>query len=65
MKLKNISVEVNDPLERLYDVEEISPDDIVPSENFLKFIRELKGYSFLNVFTLDELTKQVKQRFTS
>ena len=66
MKLHKIQIEDKDPIEGLYVVGEISADDITPpSEHFLKAIRQLSGFSFLNALTIDEFTKQVRQRFTS
>lgn len=65
MKLKKIPAEAKDPTEG-FVVEEISSDDIaLPSEHFRKFVRELTGLSFLNLFTIDELTEQAKTRFAS
>lgn len=66
MKLNKIYTKAKDPIEELYSVEEISKDDIAPpSEQFLKFIREVSGSSIVNTFTIGEFTKQVEQRFAS
>ncbi len=66
MKLGKITIEAKEPIEELYDVEEILSNDIAPpSEYFLKYIRELSGFSFLNVFTIKEFNKKVQQRFVN
>lgn len=66
MKLKRIPTEAKDPVEELYEVEEISKDDIeLASGDFLKAIRGLSGLSFLNTFTIDEFNKQLLEHFTS
>ena len=66
MKLGKITTEVKNPIEGLYDVEEIMSNDIAaPSEHFLKYIREHSGFSFLNIFTIKEFTKKVQQRFVN
>jgi len=64
MELQKIVTEAEGHIEGLYIVQKISPEDISPpSGHFLKFVRELKGFPFLNTFTIVEFTKQVRHHF--
>lgn len=66
MRLSKVATEAGNPIEKLFVVEEISPDDIgPPSEHFLRFIRSVSSFSFVNSFTLGEFTEQVRKRFAS
>jgi hypothetical protein len=65
MKLEKV-YEEGIPTKELFEVTEITSDDITPpSENFLKFLREHKEFSFLNSFTFDYFDRKLIERFTS
>lgn len=66
MRLTRVDTEAGDIVERRFIVEDITEDDIgAPSQHFVKFVRGLEGFAFLNTFTMDEFTNQVRQRFVS
>ena len=66
MRLTNDSIEPNDIAESRFTLEDITDEDIgPPSEHFMRIVRDLEGFKFLNSFTIDEFTKQVRQRFAS
>ena len=64
MKLKKTS---GDPGRDLYQVDEISSDDIARvDEGFLRFIREeLQGMTFVNSFTARDFDEKVRTTFAS
>lgn len=65
MKLEKISTGALDPVEN-YIVEEVSVGDIAaPSTTFLKSVKKLRGVRFINAFTIEEFTEQVRKQFTS
>ena len=66
MKLKKILLKSGEVSSELYEVEDISFENIKrPSKIFMGFIRMNDSYSFLNNFTLEQFTKEVKERFAS
>lgn len=65
MKLNPMKAGRGDPAEEQYMIEDVSVGDVAPATKHLReFVQELKGYPFINYFTLDELTEQAKKRFT-
>lgn len=65
MKLKKVERQEKNPFQG-YIVVNITPDDIEPADqDFLNFISELGGLSFLNTFTINEFNKDLRDRFSS
>ena len=66
MKLNRIPTPSKNPVEKHYIVDDISPSDIAPpTERFFQFVREVPGFAFINFFTKDEFTAQVRKRFAT
>lgn len=50
----------------LFTVTDIEPQDIPkPSKDFMDLVRQLKGLSYLNTFTADAFTEEVRKRFVT
>ena len=51
---------------QLFQVTEVDPQDIpAPTQKFFDVVGQLKGLSFVNRFTADAFTEQVRQRFAT
>jgi hypothetical protein len=49
-----------------FQVTEVDPDDIPkPTQKFFDVVGQLKGFSFVNSFTADAFTEQVRERFAT
>lgn len=66
MDLKKIVTGMGDPVKEHYTVEDITLDDIAPpSEHFLRVVRKMGEFSFVNSFTTDNFTEEIRKRFVS
>lgn len=64
MKIAETHCKLPDAGKKLFEVTDIQAKDISePSKNFLNLVRQLKGVSSLNTFTVGAFTDQVLKRF--
>lgn len=66
MKLTEEPGRPEESWKQLFQVTDVDPKDIPePSQKFFDVVGELKGLSFVNRFTADAFTDQVRQRFAT
>lgn len=65
MTIRQVPDQQNTNVATVYEVTEIAPEEIQPSENFRRFVQEQKEFPFLNRFTLEDFTNQVREQFAN
>ena len=65
MTLKVAPDQVRTDQTTIYEVTDIAGNDIRPSASFLAFVQEQKDFPFLNRFTMNDFTNQVREQYAS
>ena len=66
MKFNRVHTKSTDPVGSLFDVAEIREADVAPpSKTFVSSLSALTSVTFVTALTLQELEKQVRERFVS